>query len=145
MQDFPHMYKVTAEGNISGNLNSKCENLADIEIAPPIQFGGPGDKWSPEDLFMASIANCFVLSFRAIARASKLEWLSIECESQGELDKLDGKIQFTSVKSNIRLHIPASESIQNAERLLFKADEKCLIRNSIACKTSIDCEIVIGE
>ncbi|MEP4891298.1 MAG: OsmC family protein [Aliiglaciecola sp.] len=145
MQDFPHRYTVVAQGNVSGSLNAKCENLVDIPVAPPSQFGGPGDKWSPEDLFMASIANCFVLSFRAIARASKLEWHSIECSSAGELDKVDGKIQFTKVKSTIKLVIPATENKDNAERLLFKSDEKCLIRNSISCSTSIDCEIVLSD
>ncbi|GAA6186801.1 OsmC family protein [Aliiglaciecola sp. NS0011-25] len=145
MKDLPHQYTVIAQGNVSGSLTAKCENLPNIDVAPPSQFGGAGDKWSPEDLFMASIANCFVLSFRAIARVAKLEWHSIECSSEGELDKLDGKIQFTKVKSKVRLVIPSTENKDNAERLLIKSDEKCLIRNSISCSTSIECEIVYGD
>ncbi|GAB2681725.1 OsmC family protein [Aliiglaciecola sp. 3_MG-2023] len=145
MQDLPHNYTVVAQGNASGSLTAKCENLADIPVAPPSLFGGPGDKWSPEDLFMASIANCFVLSFRAIARVGKLQWHTIECSSQGELDKVDGTIQFTKVISKIKLVIPATENKDNAERLLIKSDEKCLIRNSISCSTSIECEIVYSD
>ena len=144
MNDFPHLYRVKVEGKTKGNLTAHAERLPDIEVAPPIQFGGPGDQWSPEDLLMASIANCLVLSFRAIARASKLEWDSIECESVGELDKVERKAQFTSVISKVNLFIPANENKEKAERLLIKAEETCLISNSLSCESRIECEVIFG-
>lgn len=142
MNEFPHFYKVKAEGEVTGKLIARAEGLPDIEVAPPMQFGGPGDQWSPEDLFMASIANCLVLSFKAIARASKFEWSSIECESVGELNKVDRKVKFTSVLSNVRLCIPENENKEKAERLLIKADETCLVSNSLSCESRIECEII---
>jgi uncharacterized OsmC-like protein len=113
-------------------------------IAPPIQFGGPGDLWSPEDLLMASVANCLVLSFRAIARASKFEWDSIECESDGEPSKVENKVQFTGIVTRVKLLIPSSESTEKSEKLLNKAEETCLINNSLSCKSRIECEIVVS-
>ena len=145
MKDLPHLYRVTAEAKSATNLTVRADNLPDISVAPPTQFGGPGDQWSPEDLFMASIANCLVLSFKAIARASKLQWDNIECESEGELDKVDRKVKFTNVLSKVKLSIPTTENKDKAERLLHKAEETCLISNSISCESHIECEIVVSD
>ena len=74
MQDLPHRYNVSASAEAEGNIVLQAENLPQLVSAPPAQFGGPGDQWSPEDLLVASIADCFILTFRAVARASKLDW-----------------------------------------------------------------------
>ena len=122
MKDLPHLYKVKVEGRPNNNLTVSAGNLPALEVAPPSQFGGPGDQWSPEDLLMASVANCFVLSFRAIAKASKLEWSSIECDSEGELAKDGKKIHFTKILTKAKLFIPSTENIEKAEKLLKARD-----------------------
>ncbi len=87
MQDFPHCYKIVAAAETDGDVSLACEGLDSIFCAPPVEFGGPGDRWSPETLLVAAVGNRFVLSFRAIARASKLSWISLECETEGVLDR----------------------------------------------------------
>ncbi|TMM45781.1 OsmC family protein [Colwellia ponticola] len=134
MQSLPHQYNVTANGKSDDSLTISIDNLSDLPVAAPLQFGGPGDKYSPEDLFMASISSCFVLSFRAIARASKFNWTSIQCHSQGTLDRVDGTNKFTKVITEVKLVIAESESTEIAERLLHKADKTCLVANSLNCE-----------
>lgn len=145
MKELPHLYKAKSAGMATGNLTATAKNLPDIVVAPPIEFDGPGDEWSPEALLMASIANCLVLSFRAIAKASKFEWCSIECESEGNLDKVERKVQFTNVISKVRLLIPTTETKEKAEKLLHKAEDTCLISNSMSCESRIECEIIFSD
>ena len=144
MQDLPHHYTVQAKGSATGSLIASADNLPDINIAPPAQFGGPGDAWSPEDLLMAAVANCLVLSFKAVARASNLEWQTIECESVGELNRIDKVTRFTSTLSKVTLVIPETESVEKAERLLNKAEQVCLISNSLSCDSHIECDVQIN-
>jgi peroxiredoxin-like protein len=143
MQALPHQYLVYAKGKPESNLQVNAANLADINVAPPAQFGGPGDQWSPEDLLMASVASCFILSFRAIARASNFTWISLECNTQGELDKLAGKAQFTKIAIVAKLVIGIDESSEKGERLLNKAEQSCLITNSLSSESHLECEISI--
>lgn len=143
MQAFPHQYNVQAKGQPDSNLQVYATNIADLTVAPPAQFGGPGDQWSPEDLLMASIASCFILSFRAIARASELNWLSLECDVQGELDKLAGKTQFTKINITAKLVIAAAQSSEKAERLLNKAEQSCLVSNSLKSESHLACEVIV--
>jgi organic hydroperoxide reductase OsmC/OhrA len=46
-------------------------DLPALASLPPKEFGGPGDQWSPEGLFAASIVDCFMLNFQVIAGVSK--------------------------------------------------------------------------
>lgn len=142
MKKFPHTYSVKVEGKPENNLTVFAENLPTLEVAPPLQFDGPGDQWSPEDLLMASVANCFVLSFRAIARAAKLEWTSIECVSEGILDRVDGKTKFTHILTRAKLYLPQTQSIETAEKTLNRAEETCLISNSLSCISELKFDIV---
>ena len=79
MHPFPHYYSVVAKADTQGDVALEGERLPPISSAPPTEFGGPGDRWSPETLFMAAVADCFVLTFRGIAGLSRLSWVSLEC------------------------------------------------------------------
>mgnify|MGYP003339189807 CR=1 FL=1 len=46
-------------------------------------------------LLCAAVADCFVLSFRAVARASKLDWTHLDCHVEGTLDRAEGTTRFT--------------------------------------------------
>jgi len=142
MKQLPHTYSVTVNGFPKNNLSVYAAGLTSLELAPPVQFDGPGDQWSPEELLMASVSSCLVLSFRAIAKASKFEWLSIVCESSGELNKVDKKTKFTSLVSKARLVVPLGANPEVGDKLLNKAEQTCFISNSLSCKTRIECEII---
>ena len=74
MEAFPHHYTVTALGNSAQSQTTvNSTGVGDITTDMPAEFGGPGDQWSPESLLMAAVADCFVLTFRAIAQASRQE------------------------------------------------------------------------
>jgi organic hydroperoxide reductase OsmC/OhrA len=69
MHPFPHIYKVSAIPVTAGEVTLESTGLESIISQPPAEFGGPGDQWSPETLLAAAVADCFFLSFRAIANA----------------------------------------------------------------------------
>lgn len=141
MQDYPHHYRVNADAQPLGNVTLESEHLGDLASAPPREFGGPGDLWSPETLLVASVADCFVLSFRAIARASKVEWISLNCEVVGTLERVEKLTKFTEFRITASLRIPAESNKDRAHRLLEKAEENCLITNSLTSKVHLTASV----
>lgn len=131
MHPFPHRYAINALAGTEGVVTLRGHELEDIQSTPPPEFDGPPGNWSPETLFVASIADCFVLSFRAIARASKLEWLEIDCAAEGTLERTAEGMRFTRIDLDVGLKVPAGADTARAERLLEKAEKTCLISNSI--------------
>lgn len=145
MQDLPHHYSVAANADADGHVELTSPGLASIESAAPAEFGGPGDRWSPESLLVAAVADCFILTFKAIARASKLDWTSLACEAEGILDRVDNVMQFTEFRLGVVLKAPVGTEEQKAIRLLEKAEHSCLITNSLKSKSMLNAEVVISK
>ena len=145
MQNFPHHYSVTAAATSEADVELTSPGLAAIDSAPPAEFGGPGDRWSPESLLVAAVADCFILSFRAIARASKLEWDSLSCDAEGTLDRVDRVNQFTEFQLKVELVCPEGTDEQKAMRLLEKAEGICLITNSLRSEVHLKAEVRIAS
>ena len=103
-----------------------------IQVATPPQFpkGIPG-IWSPEHLFTAAVSSCFMTTFLSIAENSKLEFKSFQCNSNGKLDQIDGKLQMTEVNLEPILSIMKEEDREKALKILLKTEANCLITNSI--------------
>lgn len=146
MQNLPHQYAVKAFAGANDNVVLSSPGLEEnIDSAPPAEFGGPGDRWSPETLLVAAVADCFILTFRAIARASKLEWLSLSCDVEGILDRVDDVTQFTAFRLRVVLDAPDGTDEQKAIRLLEKSENACLITNSLNAETHLDADIRIVD
>ena len=141
MQDFPHLYKVAAAAGPDGEVCLDCEGLDTIASAAPVEFDGPGGKWSPETLLPAAVADCFILTFRAIARASKLEWASLECEVEGTLERREHVTLFTAFTLQATLTVPPDTDGERARRLLEKAEAGCLITNSLSAGIHLDATV----
>ena len=144
MQDLPHQYVVTARAEGAANVIVSSDGLPDLETAGPAQFGGPGDVWSPEDMLVGAVANCLILSFRAIARKAKLDWLTLECEAEGILDKLDGFNQFTGFTVKATLTIPDEQYRKKASVILEKAEKYCLVTNSLKADSHLETDVRIA-
>lgn len=141
MQNLPHHYRAAAALAPDGLAGLTSPGLSALESASPAEFGGPGDQWSPETLLVASVADCFVLTFKAIARASKFEWTSVACDVEGVLDRADRVTQFVSFRVRAALDVPAGADEARARRLLEKAEENCLVTNSLKATVTLDAEV----
>lgn len=142
MHDLPHHYRASAIAQAEGDVSVEGEQLPSLSTAAPAQFGGPGNRWSPEMLLVAAVADCVVLTFRAIARASKLPWNHLSCEVEGVLDRVDRVTQFTRFTVHAALSVPPGTSEERALRILRKAEETCLVTNSLKAQTTLDARIV---
>jgi len=144
MQDLPHHYSVVATGEPAGDVALEGNQLPTLHSSPPAEFGGPGDRWSPETFLVGAIADCFVLTFRAVARASKVPWTALRCEVSGTLDRIDRAKAFTHVDIRARLRVPPGTDGDQARRALDKAEHNCLISNSLKATTHLETEVDVA-
>ncbi len=145
MQDYPHHYLASASATATSNVETGSPGLEPIETASPPQFGGPDDLWSPETMLVASVANCFILSFRAVARAAKIEWISLECDVDGTLEKVDRVTQFTDFQVKVKLVVAPGTTEAKAMKMLEKSERVCLITNSMKADSHLEAEVIVAE
>ena len=144
MQDFPHRYTVTASARTDGEVTLDSKGLASLASAAPAEFGGPGDRWSPETLLVGALADCFTLGFRAIAHASKLEWVSLRCQVVGTLERVERVTQFTGFIVRVSLQVPPGTNEERARGLLEKAEKTCLISNSLKASSQLEASVEVA-
>jgi organic hydroperoxide reductase OsmC/OhrA len=131
MHPYPHTYVVTATAAASGAVAVSSPRLPKLDTAPPAEFDGPGDLWSPETLLCAAVADCLILTFRAVARASKFEWLELSCRTEAVLERVEGVSRFTRYTSYATLKLPPGADAAKAKLLLEKSEHSCLVANSL--------------
>lgn len=144
MQDLPHHYHVSALASADSHVALNSARLPEIITAAPAEFGGPGDHWSPEHLLVGTVANCFILTFRAVARNSKLDWVHLECAPVGVLERVEKVTRFTKFTVNAKLTVPAGTDTDKALRLLHRAEAGCLITKSLLADVHLVTDIVVA-
>ena len=145
MQDYPHHYLVSADAPAEGIINVSSPGLETLPSLAPAEFGGPGDFWSPETFLVAAVADCFILTFRAVARGARFEWNSVKCEVDGILDRVDRVTRFTRFDMCVILHIPAGSDRHKAERLVEKSEHVCLVTNSMTAEIQLTTDIRVDS
>jgi organic hydroperoxide reductase OsmC/OhrA len=145
MQDYPHHYIVSADAPSEGVINVSSKGLETLPSQAPAEFGGPGDLWSPETFLVAAVADCFILTFRAVARGSRFEWNSVKCEVEGVLDRVDRVTRFIEFDLRVTLHVPEGSDLHKAERLVEKSDHVCLVTNSLNAEMRLTTKVVIDS
>jgi len=145
MHPYPHTYIASAEGTNAGFVAVGSPQLPAMETAAPPEFDGPRGVWSPETLLSASLADCFILTFRAVARAARFEWTKLECRVEGMLDRVERVSRFTKFSTFAQLSIPMGSDTAKARELLERAEQGCLIANSLLGTRSLQTEVIVTD
>jgi organic hydroperoxide reductase OsmC/OhrA len=145
MHPYPHTYIVSASGETAGPVTVSSAQLPCLETAPPPEFDGPGGVWSPETLLCASLADCFILTFRAVSRAAQLKWLRLECRVEGLLERVERVSQFTRFTTFANLTVPSDTNVAKARDLLERAEHACLITNSLRGSGTLEAQVVVAD
>jgi organic hydroperoxide reductase OsmC/OhrA len=144
MQAYPHQYVADAAGGPSGSVSVGTAGPNGIDTDSPVEFGGPGGTWSPETLLSAAVADCFILTFRALAKAAKVEWTGLRCTVDGTLQRAEGVTRFTHFATRARLTVPGGTDVASARAVLERSEDKCLIANSLNATRTLEVEIVLA-
>jgi peroxiredoxin-like protein len=141
MKPLPHQYEVHLTGAPSGYARLSATGLPEFRTAPPADYDGPGDAWSPEHLLLASVQACFLFTLRAIARLSKLEFTNLELDATGTVDRKDGVTRFTEITLRPRLTVAAGTNRERALQILEKSEKTCLVSASLTTPIHLEPDI----
>jgi organic hydroperoxide reductase OsmC/OhrA len=116
----------------------------EIEVGSPPEFRGEPGVWSPEELLVASLNTCLMLTFMSMAQAKKLEFLAYESAADGVLENLDGKYRITEVTVTPSLTLKSDADVETARTLMAGVEEHCFISNSIRAKVTLVPQFRVG-
>ncbi|HVY48243.1 MAG TPA: OsmC family protein [Minicystis sp.] len=98
--------------------------------APP--FRGDGSLHNPEDLLVAALSACHMLSYLALAARARLSVVAYEDAATGTMDFDGGVMRFTEVMLRPRVTVAAGADVELARALHERAHRECFIASSVA-------------
>jgi organic hydroperoxide reductase OsmC/OhrA len=141
MKPLPHKYEVRLAGGPSGYGELSTDGVTPLSTAPPVDFDGPGDAWSPEHLLLASVEACLLFTLRANARLSKVAFSRLDVRATGTVDRQEGVTRFTEITLHATLSVPATTPRDQALRLLDRAKRSCLVTASLATPVRVEGDV----
>ena len=145
MKQLPHLYEVRLKDGPGGYATLSAGKPPELRMAPPAEFDGPGDAWSPEQLLVAAVESCFLFTLRAVAAAAKLEYTSVDIMGEGTLARKDGVVRFTEVVLRPTLSLPAGSDTGAAERVMEKSAKLCFLSASLSAPVRLEHRVLISE
>ena len=141
MKPLPHRYHVRLVGGKAPYGCLTAAGLTPLETAAPADFGGPGDAWSPEHLLLAAVQSCFLFTFGAVSRASKVDFDRLDIEAAGVVDRDQGVTRFADIVLTVRVTVPAGSDHQQLLRLIARTEKNCLVSASLSTRVRVEPEI----
>jgi len=141
MKPFPHCYSSHVQGGPFGYAEATSGGVPALRAAPPPQFDGPGDAWSPEQFLLAAVASCFLFTLRAVARASKVEFVGLDLDAEGTVDRRAGPTRFVEIVLRAALVVPAGADHARARAVLEKTESACLVSASISTPVRLEADV----
>lgn len=117
-----------------------------IEVATPPEFaGGIPDIWSPEHLFLSSLSSCLMTTYLAIAEKRRLTITDFTCSTIGQVELVEGHLEFTIVNLFPRIFVEKEEDLPLANEVLLKTYKHCIIANSVKAQLVHHGEVLVNK
>ncbi|MBI3770778.1 MAG: OsmC family protein [Deltaproteobacteria bacterium] len=146
-----HHYDVRAHWHKAGDatvnpMNHRLEfdSRPSIEASGAPQFKGDAGKVNPEELFVAALVSCQMLSYLALAARAGVDVLAYEDTGQGTMTIADKRMRITAVRLRPRITIAPGSDEAKARSLVETAHEACFVANSVSCAVEVEPEVVVG-
>ncbi len=102
-----------------------------IEASADRTFHGDADRWNPEELLVAALSECHMLSFLHVAVIHGVVVTAYADAAEGVMLQEGDGGRFTSVTLHPRVTVAGPLEEELFERMHREAGEKCFIANSV--------------
>ncbi|TBN56349.1 OsmC family peroxiredoxin [Glaciihabitans arcticus] len=107
-------------------------------------FHGNADRWNPEELLIAALSECHLLSYLHVAASNGVVVVDYRDDATGTMQQTaDGGGHFTSVTLRPRVTISVGDP-ELARELHAKASALCFIANSVNFPVLHEPEILVS-
>jgi organic hydroperoxide reductase OsmC/OhrA len=118
------------------------DGKAALEAAIPPEFrGGTPGIWSPEDLLVASVASCYVITFESVAAQRGLVVHGLAVEGVGHVTRrAEGRVGFVVIELHVEVTVDPDYA-GFAERVARAAKQRCLIAHALEVPVELELEV----
>jgi Ohr subfamily peroxiredoxin len=122
----------TAEATVTGGRadghGRTSDGVLEVDLAPPAEFGGPGGRTNPEQLFAVGYGSCFGSAVAVVGRRHKVDPGEVRVDAQVHLHPTPEKGFALSVDLDVTL--PSVDDAEVAADIVRAAHAVCPYSNA---------------
>jgi uncharacterized OsmC-like protein len=147
MPSFPMIFNATASASdgIDLNWSARASDQRQLVCSIPREFGGPNSGFSPEDLFIQALVNCYIATLKVIAKNMKLSFSSIEAEAELVLDRDDSAPTPWMKRAELKFRVNGAIDVDRFRRLMERVSKQCMVLNSVKTELHFEFEVSGAE
>lgn len=142
-KSFTYKTGITWVGQRAG-ITRSGEKLPFRTASPP-EFKGEEGVWSPEDLFVAAVNSCQLMTFVAFAIKLGLPVASYESEAEGLLEYVDDGYRFTRVTVRPRVVVSDPDAVDAVRKAIRDSHDACLVARSVRTEVVVEPTVELAE
>ena len=112
-----------------------------LRVASPPEFRGEPNVWTPEDLIVAAVETCLLMTFTSIAAKRNIDFEAYYSEAVGLLYFTNEHYRFTRIEVKPTIIVREERQIEDALKAIHDAHKDCLIANSLNGEVVIEPEV----
>ena len=109
-----------------------------VTFSAAAAYKGDASKGDPEDMLVAALSSCHMLSFLAIAAKKKITVLSYDDEAVGFMEKEGGKLWITRTVLHPKVTFETAPDAATLAEMHHQAHELCFIANSVKTEVTVE-------
>jgi len=131
-------------GSYSREYLVQIEGKPDLigSAAPP--FRGDGSLYNPEDLLLAAVSACHMLSYLAIAARAGVSVVDYSDEATATMAFKDGKMRFVEATLHPKVTVSAGADLAQIEGFHHRANQECFIASSLNFPVTHQPEVIVS-
>lgn len=134
----------TSQAPFTRAATASTDGKPDLALSSGMGDGADLTAWNPEDLLGASLAQCHLLTFLALAAKTQLKVLAYEDHVSVELDTVDKVTRVTRIVLSPTITVAAGTDHAKVEVMFEKAHKYCFIGNSLTAQIAMFPTVVDG-
>jgi organic hydroperoxide reductase OsmC/OhrA len=105
------------------------------------RFFGDDGRYNPEDLMLASLGECHLLTYLALAAKAGIRVTALSAQVRGTIGRVEGKMRFREATIRVVTEIAAGADAEQAHQLHEPAHEHCFMASSVNFPVRIEATV----
>jgi organic hydroperoxide reductase OsmC/OhrA len=115
----------------------------DLAGSTSAAFFGDDSRHNPEDLLIAALSSCHMLSFLSAAARARLRILAYEDRAEAVLSLVERNFRFTSATLRPRITLARAEDLAKAREMNELARRICFVSNAVNFPVRDEAEFLV--
>jgi len=137
-------YRTAVTWKSGQELDVACEGKPALAVSSPPEFGGNGERWSPEDLLAGAVESCLLLTTLYFVDQMKIGLASYASEAVAEMKRTSEGLRFQSIRVAIEAGVSSAEDEEKMQKAASQAEAFCPVSAAVNCPVEVSLATRVG-